>query len=342
MTQETQSLPSEDLPDLETSTPAPVSDLDGEPVVPEGVVPEGIGPSLFRFALPSMAALGSIGALEYLRYRFQRSHMFEPSRYPEGDWQPGQSGLEVEDVEFASEDGTRLHGWWIDGPSQPDGTAPMTVVYCHGNKGCIAERVEIFKRLRRLDINIFAFDYRGFGRSEGEPSENGVYADVRAAVDYVNRDRAVPFEQIILFGHSLGGAIAIDGALNRPQIAGLVVQSSFTQNLDMARHFYPDLPVHWITRNGFRSIEKVRHLPMPKLFIHGDADLKVPFSQGRALFEAAAEPKNWLPIANAEHGDVHLKGGLRYFSRWVQFRREARRYGLSRVRSRDSEATGPA
>jgi len=256
--------------------------------------------------------------------------MFEPTRYPEGNWRRAEAGLDVVDVDFESEDGTALHGWWIEGPRRAR-QPPMTVVYCHGNSGNIAERVETFRHFRRLDVDIFAFDYRGFGRSEGTPSEEGVFADTRAAVDLVVSQMGVPFERMILFGHSLGGAIAVDGALHRPEVAGLVVQSSFTQTVDMARHFYPDLPVHWITSNLFRSIEKVGQLPMPKLFIHGGSDQKVPFHHGEALYGAAAEPKTWLPIARADHSDVHQWGGLRYLSQLVRLRREARRYGERRL-----------
>lgn len=306
----------ESAPEIDASEADADADADG-----------GLG--FLRYALPSVAAIGSIGALEFFRQRFQRSHMFEPTRYPVGEWQPEKRGLDVEDVYFDSEDGTRLHGWWIEGPRR-QGAAPMTVVYCHGNLGNIAERVDVFRHLQRLDVDIFAFDYRGYGRSAGSPSEEGVCADVRAAVDCVHGRLEVPMGRQILFGHSLGGAIAIDGALHRPGVAGLVVQSSFTQNVDMARHFYPNLPVHWITTNGFRSVDKVSRLPMPKLFIHGAADKKVPFEQGEALYAAAAEPKSWLPIARAEHSDVHLLGGLRYFSRLVRFRREARRYGRAK------------
>ena len=281
---------------------------------------------MLRYTLSSLAVAGGLGLLEMARQRFQHGHMFNPTRYPEGMWDRSQNGLDFVDVHFSGEDGTALHGWWI---THPD--AVMTVVYCHGNSGNIAERVDVFRQLLRLKVNIFAFDYRGFGRSAGTPTEAGVFSDVRAALDFAVESLGVPWHRIVLFGHSLGGAIAIDGALNRGDVAGLVVQSSLTQASDMARHFYPDLPVHWISRNAFRSIEKVPHLKMPKLFIHGRADLTVPFEQGEQLYAAAAEPKAWLPISRAGHNDVHLWGGLRYFSHLTRFGREARRHGEART-----------
>ena len=247
--------------------------------------------------------------------------MFAPTRYPEGIWDAEVHGLNTRDIHFKSEDGTALHGWWM-----PHDEAKLTVVYCHGNSGNIAERVDVFQSLLRLKVNVFAFDYRGYGRSDGTPSETGVFSDVRAALDY-SAEFLAPRRRTVLFGHSLGGAIAIDGALNRPNIAGLVVQSSLTQASDMARHFYPDLPVHWISRNAFRSIEKVPELKMPKLFIHGREDLTIPFNQGERLFSAAAEPKSFLPIARAGHNDVHLWGGLRYFSHLTRFGRQAKKHG---------------
>lgn len=277
--------------------------------------------SWLRYTLPSLALAGGLGLLELARQRFQQSHMFSPTRYPEGIWEPERHGLRVEDVFFQSEDGTRLHGWWI-----PREDAQSTVVYCHGNSGNIAERVDVFKQLGRLKVNIFAFDYRGYGKSDGTPTEPGVFADARSAVDLV-QDRFAPWHRTVLFGHSLGGAIAVDTAVHRPDVAGLVVQSSLTQGTDMAKHYYPDIPVHLISRNAFRSIEKVPYLTMPKLFIHGHADLTIPFEQGQRLYEAAAEPKQFLPISRAGHNDVHLWGGLRYFSHLKRFDRTARKYG---------------
>lgn len=273
---------------------------------------------LRRYGLPSLVAAGTLGLLEVARSRFQTRRVFDPTNYPQGQWNPAKEGLGFEDVEFASEDGTRLHGWWF----QHD-DAEMSLVYCHGNRGSIADRVEIFAALLRLKVNVFAFDYRGYGRSEGSPSEKGVFADARAAIDHVAETRGVGLEGVLLFGHSLGGAIAIDAALHRP-VAGLVVQSSFTHLSAMARHRHPEVPMHWICRNEFRSIEKVPYLKMPKLFIHGGADQTVPFEHGLALHEAAAEPKEFLRIGKADHNDLHLWGSLRYFSHLIRFRRRCR------------------
>ncbi len=261
---------------------------------------------LLRYTLPSLAVVGGLSALDLLRARYQKSQIFLPTRYPIGNWDPGRHTLGCQDVWFKSEDGVRLHGWWIAHPR-----ARMTVIYCHGNTGCIADRIEILSQLRRFRINVFAFDYRGYGRSAGNPSEQGLFADVRAACDWVRDMGGIGLDRVVLFGHSLGGAVAIDGALHRP-VAGLVVQSSFTQVRDMARHCHSNLLMHLIARNEFRSIDKVAHLTMPKIFVHGVEDATVPFTMGAQLYDAASHPKHWYPVAGADHNDVPQRGGLSY------------------------------
>jgi hypothetical protein len=269
---------------------------------------------LGRIAIPSIALVAGGGLSAYARNRFQTAHLFAPDRYPLGFWNPEAHGLPAEDEWFEAEDGARLHGWWIPHPS-----AWGTILYCHGNNGNITNRIEAFQSLRRLGVNLFAFDYRGYGRSEGVPTEGGVYRDVRAAWDHLVAKHEGP-KSIILFGHSLGGAVAIDGALHR-EVAGLVVQSSFTQVRDMARTIYPSLPLHLIARNQFRSIDKVGRLRMPKLFIHGSEDATVPIDHGRRLFAAAAAPKEWYEVARAGHSELHRHGGLRYYGRLQRFGR---------------------
>jgi pimeloyl-ACP methyl ester carboxylesterase len=268
-----------------------------------------------RIALPSLALLAGGGLSAIVRNRVQTAHLFAPDRYPIGFWNPEAHGLTVEDTWFEAEDGARLHGWWVPHPN-----AWGTLLYCHGNNGNITNRISVLQDLRRLGVNLFAFDYRGYGRSEGEPSEEGLYRDVRAAWDHLIAARGERPATILMFGHSLGGAVAIDGALHR-EVAGLVVQSSFTQVRDMARTLYPGLPLHFVARNQFRSIDKVKRLAMPKLFIHGTEDPTVPFDLGRRLFESASDPKEWYEVARAGHSELHRHGGLRYYGRLQRFAR---------------------
>ncbi|MEE8138123.1 MAG: alpha/beta hydrolase [Thermoanaerobaculia bacterium] len=272
------------------------------------------GSRILGYALPTLAVAGGLGALSYLRDRLQHSRVFLPDRYPNGIWDPAPFGLPASDVWFEASDGVELHGWWI-----PHRKARGSVLYCHGNTGSIAQRIGIFRMLRRLRVNLLAFDYRGYGRSAGSPSEAGLYLDVRAAYDHLVGVLDQPPETVLLFGHSLGGAVAIDCALER-QAAGLVVQSSFTHIRDAARAVLPAWPLHLVARPQFRSIDKVGRLELPKLFIHGEGDETVPFALGQLLFEAAAEPKEFYAVPHAGHKDVHRHGGLRYLYRLSRFR----------------------
>jgi pimeloyl-ACP methyl ester carboxylesterase len=242
---------------------------------------------LWRAALPSLALAGGIGTLDYLRRRFQHSQTFLPERYPNGLWQPENYGVKAENVFFRASDGVELHAWWI-----PIRRARGTILYCHGNAGNITSRIGIYRFLRKARVNVLAFDYRGYGRSGGSPSEQGVFLDARAAWDFLAGEIGETPERIVLFGHSLGGAIAIDCAVNRP-VAGLIAQSTFTDTREMARVRFPRIPLHLVARNQFRSFDKVTQLEVPKLFVHGTADETIPFQLGQRLYENAASPKEW-------------------------------------------------
>ncbi|MDX1383069.1 MAG: alpha/beta hydrolase, partial [Thermoanaerobaculia bacterium] len=187
-----------------------------------------------------------------------------------------------------------------------------------GNNGNVSHRIAALLDLRRLKLDVLAFDYRGYGRSEGEPTEDGVYRDVRAALDFLVDTLEVEPSRIILFGHSLGGAIAIEGA-RHTDVAGLVVQSSFTHIRDMVKVLYPGTPLYLIARNQFRSLDKVPELEMPKLFVHGGDDPTIPLVLGRRLFEHAAAPKEWFEVPRAGHNDVFRHGGMRYGWRMQRF-----------------------
>lgn len=268
-----------------------------------------------RVAVPSLALAGVLGGLEYLRRRFEHSRLFVPDQYPNGVWRPRRHGLPAEDAWFRTEDGVELHGWWMPHPK-----ARGTVLYCHGNSGSIAHQIGVLRHMRRLKVNLFAFDYRGYGRSGGKPSEQGLYRDARAAYDHLLSELGRKGSEIVLFGHSLGGAVAIDCAGER-EVAGLIAQSTFTHVKDAARASFPGLPIHLLARKRFHSLSKVSELTMPKLFVHGGADGKLPPEFGERLYDEAAEPKELYVVRRAGHNDVYRHGGVRYLRRLSRFGR---------------------
>lgn len=264
-------------------------------------------------SLAAAGVAGGVGLLDFVRRRYQHQQLFGPARFPHGSWDPHRYGVRVRSVYFPSLDGVRLHGWWL-----PRAEARGTLIFFHGSAGNLGGHVEALQVLSRLGVNLFAFDYRGYGRSDGSPTEAGLCRDGRAAFRHVTDELGEPADRVLLYGHSLGGAVAIDTALHGPA-AGLVVQSSFTDVKDMARALFPSVPLHWVARNQFRSIDKVGRLTLPKLFVHGTADAKVPADHSRALFEAASDPKDLYWVEGAEHGDVHRRGGLGYLERLEGF-----------------------
>jgi fermentation-respiration switch protein FrsA (DUF1100 family) len=201
----------------------------------------------------------------------------------------------VDERALVTDDGVRLHAWLA-----PAGPAAPMLVWSHGNGGNIASRAAIVLALRARGVGVLAYDYRGYGRSEGRPSEAGVYRDARAAYDAVRADGVAP-GRIVCFGESLGAAVTVRLATERP-CAGVVLVSPFTTLADVARRHYG--PLGRLAGDRFDAVSCVRRLRTPLLVVHGDADEIVPFELGERLFAAAAEPKRFLRVAAAHHNDV--------------------------------------
>ncbi|MFZ5829083.1 MAG: alpha/beta hydrolase [Planctomycetota bacterium] len=227
---------------------------------------------------------------------FEESLVFVPSPYPVGDWRP--VGLDVEDAEFAAADGTRLHGWYVRHP-QPR----AIVLFCHGNAGNVTHRAWMLSDLHRVaQVSALVFDYRGYGKSEGQPTEAGVIADARAARAWLAEREGIPEGEIVLMGESLGGSVAVELAATDGARA-LVLENTFTSVPDVAAHHYPVLPVRWLMRTRLSALSKIGRYRGPLLQVHGTADTIVPYSMGQKLFEAANEPKEFISLPGADHND---------------------------------------
>jgi len=246
---------------------------------------------------------------------FEGRLIFFPAPYPSGNWHP--AGLQCEDVEFATHDGVRLHGWYCPVPR------PRCVfLMSHGNAGNLTHRAPLIASWQqKLNVSVFVFDYRGYGRSAGRPHEPGVYADGRAAYRWVTADQGIAPDDVVFFGESLGAAVALQLASEVTPRA-LILESPFTSAVDVGQRAFPWLPVRWIMRNRFASIDKIDRYHGPLLIIHGTQDTLIPFAMGKTLFDRANEPKRFYPVAGADHNDLALTGGRAYFQAIDDFLRD--------------------
>ena len=218
---------------------------------------------------------------------------------------PAELGLTYREVDFTGADGVKLHGWLI-----PAEKAGGTILFCHGNAGNISHRLETIDIFHRLGYTTFIFDYRGYGRSEGTPSEAGTYLDAEAAWNYlVGREKIAPAE-IIIFGRSLGGAIAAQLAA-RVAARACVLESVFSSARDMAADMYPLFPARLLCRFDYDTEAAVKKISCPLLIIHSPDDDIVPFSHSRRIFAAAGEPKSFLQI-RGNHNSGFLLSDRQY------------------------------
>jgi fermentation-respiration switch protein FrsA (DUF1100 family) len=250
---------------------------------------------LWRWAV--LLCCGYVGVLLVL-LAFENSLLFHPARYEES-WQEAPPAARAEDVYLETADGTRIHGWWC--PTSNWEPSHGAVLYLHGNAGNLSHRGEsVVRWQQRLHLPVLIIDYPGYGRSDGKPSEADCYAAANAAFAWLAEQKDIPGERIILYGGSLGGAVAIDLASRQPCRA-LVLVSAFTSVPDMAQQQYPWLPARWLVRNRFESEAKIGRCACPIFLAHGTADHLVPFTMGERLFVAAREPKQFFAMEGHDH-----------------------------------------
>jgi len=228
--------------------------------------------------------------------RLERKSLFQPDKYPAGEWQ--QTTVLVQDASFAAADGTKLHGWYVRHP-QPKAHA----LVLHGNAGNVTLMADSLRMLNhRHGVSALALDYRGYGRSEGTPTEQGVLQDARAARNWLAIKEGIAATDVVLMGQSLGGGVAIDLAAT-DGCRGLVVAGTFTSIPDVAQHHISWLPMRWLLTSKMDSLSKIKQYQGPLLLAHGDADEVVPYQQGLDLFAAAPGPKKMITNYGGKHND---------------------------------------
>ena len=216
---------------------------------------------------------------------------------------PADRGLAYEEVLFEAADGVQLAAWYV-----PSEAGRGVVLFSHGNGGNISYNLPFVEILHRVGLSTFLYDYRGYGRSEGQPSEEGTYSDAAGAWRYLTEIRKIPAGQVLLYGQSLGGPIAAKLAREKTS-AALILDSSFTSFVDIAGHHYPFLPVRWLARFDYNTLEHVRHVRCPVLVIHSPDDEIVPFGQGVALYEAAPGPKAFVKLRGGHNDALFMSAG---------------------------------
>lgn len=243
---------------------------------------------------------------------FEEKMIFFPSPYDAREYGE-RTSAPIEDVFFTTSDQKRIHAWF----SPADPKAP-TLLWFHGNAGNIAHRIDQLVVLHEGGFNVLAVDFRGYGRSEGSPNESGTYLDAVAAYDTLASRKDIDPRRVVAFGQSLGSAVALDLALQRP-CERVVLEAPFTSVPAMASTAYPIPGVSYIVRTKYDNLSKVTHLVTPLLVIHGDKDEIIPFAMGKAIHAAAAGPKELWEVPGAHHNDVYLVAGREYVRRLRKF-----------------------
>jgi fermentation-respiration switch protein FrsA (DUF1100 family) len=286
-----------------------------------------------EFILKHGRLFGLLGAatllalfVPFLRW-FERANLYLPSRTPSGVL-PRSFGLASEDAELRSADGVRLSALFlpaapyrpepraapVSGPLAPEG---LVLLYSHGNAGNITHRFMKANIFHRLGLGVLLYDYRGYGQSEGRPTEQGTYADAEAAWSYLTGTRKVPPERIVIYGESLGCAVAVELA-RRHRARAVILESPFTSVPDMADIVFPHLPLGWAVSYRYDNSAKIREIRAPLLVLHSRDDEIVPFAMGRRLFDAAAEPKEFFEM-RGDHNEGYLDTGPAYSRALLSF-----------------------
>ena len=251
-------------------------------------------------------------------YLVQARHIYCPTS--EIATTPDKHGLVFESIDFETTDGLMLHGWLVPRPSIDQGKERV-VLFFHGNTGNISDCIATLEMFHHLGLATFIFDYRGYGQSQGSPSEQGTYDDAEAAWIYLLRDRGIKSEDVIVLGRSLGAAIASAQAA-RHQPGALVLESTFTSAPALAAELFRFVPAKLMSRFKYNVIDNVANTHCPVLIVHSSEDVVIPFHHGKRLYEVANEPKAFMEI-NGEHAQGFYTSGQSYIDGLRNFLKSA-------------------
>ncbi|OGV31252.1 MAG: hypothetical protein A2020_01355 [Lentisphaerae bacterium GWF2_45_14] len=265
---------------------------------------------LWSLIIMGLTAIVSVGVFVYL---FQEKFIYVPDRGLTDN--PGSAGLKYEDVELTTEDGTLLHAWFVPAEN-PKGV----ILFCHGNAGNLSDRIATIKVFYELEMDVMIFDYRGYGKSEGSPSEKGTYQDARAAWNYLVRKREIPPDKIIIVGRSMGGAIAAELAAEKAP-AGVIIESAFISIPEIAKDLYPFIPlIRPFSKIKYDTAEYMKKINSPVMVIQSIDDEIINFRHGEQVFKSANSPKKFVKLSGS-HNECYFtcesiyKKELKYFIR---------------------------
>ena len=228
----------------------------------------------------------------------EQKNLYYPSRDIPAT--PANINLSYEEVCFPTRDGETLHGWFILAKK------PIaTVLYCHGNAGNISHRLHRVKFFHDMGINVLIFDYRGYGKSSGRPGEKGLYQDAQAAYDYLIAKKNIQSQDLVVYGKSLGGSVAVDLCQKR-EVGKLILESTFSSVGEVAKEIYTFLQVKLFITQKYNSLKKIDKISIPKLIVHGRDDEIIKFQHSQMLYAKAAEPKEYLPFTGGHNDEVFV------------------------------------
>ena len=224
--------------------------------------------------------------------------------FPERNYDatPEAISLSYESVSFKTADGVKIYAWYI-----PAERSRGAILFCHGNAGNISHRLFFIDLLNRMGMSVLIFDYRGYGWSEGKPTEEGTYRDAEAAWDYLVTEKKFNPGEIVIIGRSMGGSIAARTARDRKP-AALIIESAFTSVPDIGAEVYPYLPVRWLSRYDYNTLEFLKRVSCPVLVIHSPQDEIIPIHHGKRLYEAANPPREFLEIKGSHNEGAVISG----------------------------------